>query len=152
MEPTAPPPTAVVDLALVSSSPAQVLLHDHTSFWQSPQVRVNAGQSCRSAVRDAARRWWQLADPRIGDCVGVPWSRPPELPGRGPVERRRLVLVLLPPGIPRPHAGPAATPASWWPVTRLVNGEVPTRPAELAVFLDGYLQGWLPDGQHALDW
>ncbi|MGW0645872.1 hypothetical protein [Streptomyces badius] len=151
MEPSAPPPTAVVDLALVSRSPAQVLLHDHASFWQPPQVRVNAGQSCRSAVRDAARRWWQLTDPRIGHSVGAPWAPTSTRPDRGRVERR-LLLVLLPPGTPRPHTGPLTARAFWWPVTCLLAGDVVTRPAELGVFVDGYLQGWLPDGQHALDW
>ncbi len=151
MEPSALPPTAVVDLALVSRSPAQVLLHHHMTFWQPPRVRVYAGQSCRSAVRDAACRWWELADPRIGDSVGGPWSPASTRPDRDRVERR-LLLVLLPPGTPRPYAGPLAARASWWPVTRLLAGEVVTRPAELGIFVDGYLRGWLPDGQHALDW
>ncbi|MGQ4713574.1 hypothetical protein ACUN22_07810 [Streptomyces anulatus] len=65
---------------------------------------------------------------------------------------RRLLLILLPPGTPRPTAAPGAHHASWWPITRLLAGEAATRPAELAAFLDGYVQGWLPDGQHALDW
>ncbi|WP_282690504.1 hypothetical protein, partial [Streptomyces sp. CC216C] len=59
----------------MSRSPAAVLLHEHSSSLRPPQVRVDAGQSCRSAALDAARRWWQLTDPRIGDSVGVPWSR-----------------------------------------------------------------------------
>ncbi|RPK62483.1 hypothetical protein EES44_16925 [Streptomyces sp. ADI96-15] len=151
MEPTAPLPV-VVDLALVNRSPAEVLLLDHGSFWQPPQVLVGANQSCRSAVRDAARHWWELPDPRIADSVGTRWSRTAARTDHRRVERR-LLLVLLPPGTPRPHAdGPATTRVSWWPVTRLLAGEVITRPAELAAFLDGYLQGWLPDGQHALDW
>ncbi|WP_030595751.1 hypothetical protein [Streptomyces anulatus] len=63
---------------------------------------------------------------------------------------RRLLLVLLPPGTPRP--GPGTHGMSWWPVARLLAGEVATRPAELGAFLDGHLQGWLPDGQHGLAW
>ncbi|MFE7368460.1 hypothetical protein [Streptomyces anulatus] len=142
----------MADLALVNRSPAEVLLLDHGSFWQPPQVLVGANQSCRSAVRDAARHWWELPDPRIADSVGTRWSRTAARTDHRRVERR-LLLVLLPPGTPRPHAdGPATTRVSWWPVTRLLAGEVITRPAELAAFLDGYLQGWLPDGQHALDW
>ncbi|WP_405438125.1 hypothetical protein [Streptomyces anulatus] len=151
MEPTAPLTPVVVDLALVNRSPAEVLLHDHTSFWQPPQVWVGGGRSCRAAVRDAARRWWELSDPRVAESVGTPWSRTPEITRHSGVERR-LLLVLLPPGAPRPHTGPAVTPASWWPITRLLAGDVITRPAELPAFLDGYLNGWLPDGQHALNW
>ncbi|MEV0886422.1 hypothetical protein AB0J03_21640 [Streptomyces microflavus] len=152
MEPTAILlPGTVADLALVDRSQAEVLLHDHMSFWQPPHVEVRAGQSCRSAVRDAARHWWGLPDAEVATTVGIPWSRTPEPEDHDRAERR-LLLVLLPPGALRPAAGPGARNASWWPITRLLAGEVVTRPAELAAFLDGYLQGWLPDGQHALDW
>lgn len=139
-------------LALVDRSCAEVLLHDHTLFWQPPQTEVRTGQSFRSAVRNAARHWWGLPHAPIASTTGIPWTHPHVPADHRHAPQRHLLLVLLPPDAPRPHPGPGAHRTSWWPIARLLAGEVATRPAELAAFLDGYLQGWLPDGQHALDW
>ncbi|MEV5199548.1 hypothetical protein [Streptomyces sp. NPDC053720] len=152
MEPSSPQPRAVTALALVDRSRAEVLLCDHTLFWQPPLTEVCTGQSSRSAVRDAARHWWGLGHAPVAGTVGVPWTHPPAQADHPHAVKRRLLLVLLPPGTPRPCPGPGTPGMSWWPVARLLAGEAATRPAELAAFLDGYLQGWLPDGQHGLAW
>ncbi|WP_329069943.1 hypothetical protein [Streptomyces sp. NBC_01429] len=148
MELSAIRPRGVAGLALVDRSPAGVLLHDHILFWQPPEIGVRAGQSCHTAARIAARRWWGLPDAQVARTVGTPWVRTPAAADPGRVERR-LLLVMLPPGTPRPPAGPGT---AWWPLARLLAGEAATRPAELPAFLDGYLQGVLPDGRQALEW
>ncbi|WP_335938020.1 hypothetical protein [Streptomyces sp. PTD5-9] len=152
MEPSSPRPHAVAALALVDRSCAHVLLCDHTLFWQPPHTSVRTGQSCHLAVRDAARRWWGLRHVQIAGTVGIPWTQPPAPADHCHTVDRRLLLVLLPPTTPRPRPGPGTRRMSWWSVEQLLAGEAATRPAELAAFLDGYLQGWLPDGQHGLAW
>ncbi|MGW1225897.1 hypothetical protein [Streptomyces sp. NPDC002530] len=152
MEPPSLRPHDVAALALVDCSRAQVLLCDRTHFWQPPHIAVRTGRSRHLAVRDAARRWWGLRHAQVASTVGIAWTRTPDLAGHPRAADRRLLLVLLPPGIPRPHAGPGTQRMCWWSVEQLLAGEADTRPAELAAFVDGYLQGWLPDGQHGLAW
>lgn len=131
------------------------LLRDHTPFRQPPQAEVRTGQSCRPAVRavrNAARHRWGLRHAPIASTAGIPWTHPPVPAGHSHAAKRPLLLALLPPGTTAPAYRDGTHRTSWWPVACLLAGQVAALPAELAAFLHSYLQEWLPDGQHALDW
>ncbi|MER6401750.1 hypothetical protein ABT263_37810 [Kitasatospora sp. NPDC001603] len=92
----------------------------------------------------AARHWWGLPA-RLAAVAGTAHSAPARgLPAH-------LALVIAPAGHGLPSSGPGPGPWRWWPVAALQH-EPGVRPRELAPFLDGYLQGWLPDGIHGLCW
>lgn len=68
------------------------------------------------------------------------------------VEKRGYVVLVLPEAgtwkdKPGRMLGPAAR---WWTVPALEREQVPIDPPELLDLVDGYWNGWLPDGEVSL--
>ncbi|GHJ30817.1 hypothetical protein TPA0910_52500 [Streptomyces hygroscopicus subsp. sporocinereus] len=46
--------------------------------------------------------------------------------------------------------GSATPSAQWWPITQLKQATL--FPRELGLFMEGYVEGWIPDGRITLDY
>ncbi|MFF0110742.1 hypothetical protein [Streptomyces hirsutus] len=47
---------------------------------------------------------------------------------------------------------PSLSPSTqWWTTAELRSARVPVEPVQLLDFMDGYWDGWLPDGEIPLD-
>ncbi|MFD7224496.1 hypothetical protein ACFV9P_26320 [Streptomyces sp. NPDC059892] len=92
---------------------------------------------------------------RYGDVVGHVWaSQPRRAPGTR-IERRLLLAIPqtpFPPGSARRIASGCPRRARWWTPDQLRECAAPIQPAELPDIVDGYWDGWLPDGPLTLDW
>ncbi|MEV8327096.1 hypothetical protein [Kitasatospora sp. NPDC056731] len=138
-------PRRAVAVVLLDRPAERVLLHQAAGRWTPPLTSATARAACPQAALLAARRWWGLPRARLAAVAASAHTAPAH---GGPAH---LALVIAPAGFPLPPRGPAPGPWRWWPVAAL-RSEAAVRPHELAVFLDGYLQGWLPDGTHTLSW
>lgn len=52
---------------------------------------------------------------------------------------------------PRDPAARLGTAAQWWTTAQLRAERLLVEPVALADFIDGYWEGWLPDGEIALE-
>ncbi|MGW6604264.1 hypothetical protein [Streptomyces sp. NPDC055036] len=71
------------------------------------------------------------------------------------IERRLLLAIPqtpFPPGSARRIASGCPRRARWWTPDQLRECAAPVQPAELPDIVDGYWDGWLPDGPLTLDW
>ncbi|MER7673146.1 hypothetical protein ABTY61_32455 [Kitasatospora sp. NPDC096128] len=137
-------PHWAVAVLLLDRPAEQVLLSYRHGRWTPPLTCAPARTACPQAALRAARHWWGLPRAQLAAVAGAARTAALGLPAH-------LALVLAPAGYPLPLCGPGPGPWRWWPVAALQH-EPGVRPRELAAFLDGYLQGWLPDGTHTLCW
>ncbi|MFJ5305199.1 hypothetical protein [Streptomyces sp. NPDC088350] len=115
-------------------------------FWSVPAVPVRAGEPYRRAAARYLRRQFGLTGSRIAPVVGV-------LPAVG--ERGCVEYVVL----ARPATGAwqrevrtvLGTGARWWSTAELRDAGVWVEPDTLPLLMDGYWEGWLPDGEISLE-
>jgi ADP-ribose pyrophosphatase YjhB (NUDIX family) len=145
-----PAPAAVVRPVVIDRaehrfllSPVQLRCGD---AWSVPTVPVRAGEPYRRTAVRYLR--WETGLPclRIAPVVGV-------LPAIG--GRQLVEYVVL--------AGPVTeawledvrvlfgTDARWWSTAQLRDTGVRVEPDTLPLLMDGYWEGWLPDGEVSLE-
>ncbi|MEV6961978.1 hypothetical protein AB0M97_22880 [Streptomyces sp. NPDC051207] len=114
--------------------------------WTVPLVPVPAGQSYSRAVVQWLCRRTGLPDLRIAPVVGV-------LPADGARRRTQYVVLVRPVAAAwtddvcaRLEAG-----ARWWTLDELHGKGVAVEPETLPLLLEGYWDGWLPDGEVSLE-
>ncbi|MFD7417524.1 hypothetical protein ACFVZ3_39810 [Kitasatospora purpeofusca] len=112
-----------------------------------PQVPAPAGCGHREAAEAAAGAWWGLKAHALAPVTGHGWASAP-VPGGVRTERRLLLATACDP--PRSGQGPGGL--RWWPLERLRGCLWPTVPSELAEIVEGYWDGWIPDGPLTVEW
>ncbi|MEU5545111.1 hypothetical protein AB0G85_22355 [Streptomyces sioyaensis] len=111
--------------------------------WTIPVVPV---RTCESFARAATNYLQQQ--------TGLPWPQIAPVIGRfpaGPGRQRPEYVVLAP--LPSP-AWPKYLPeraGRWWTTAQLRAARDVVEPAILPDFIDGYWDGWLPDGEISLE-
>ncbi|WP_405728574.1 hypothetical protein OG607_26815 [Streptomyces sp. NBC_01537] len=92
---------------------------------------------------------------RYGAVVGHVWASEPQSPSGIRIERRLLLVIPASPldtDAVRNLAENGPLPARWWTPVELRESGVRVAPPELPDVVDGYWDGWLPDGPLTLDW
>ncbi|MFJ7280847.1 hypothetical protein [Kitasatospora sp. NPDC098663] len=68
----------------------------------------------------------------------------------GAVVREELILFILKLNVPRGTV--KCVPSTrCWPIAELCTGTVPLFPRDLGVLMEGYVDGWIPDGPITLE-
>ncbi|WP_406400863.1 hypothetical protein OH805_17650 [Streptomyces sp. NBC_00879] len=113
--------------------------------WTVPRVPVRAGATYRRAAMRFLRRRLQLPPVRIAPVVG-------RLFAVDDVDKRGYVVLVLPAsGSWKDKPGRMLGPnARWWTVSALGSERVAVEPPQLLDLVDGYREGWLPDGETSL--
>ncbi|WP_094222745.1 hypothetical protein [Streptomyces diastatochromogenes] len=115
-------------------------------LWTVPTVAIRRGDTCRRAASRYLRHVARLPSAlRISPLIG-------RLPRDASTGVQYLVVV-------RPAVGgwPANVRTAlglcgrWWTTAELRSAEVTPDPVQLLDFMDGYWDGWLPDGAISLD-
>lgn len=116
--------------------------------WALPAVRRAVAEPFEGAARRLARAMAPEGAVRLGAVTGRIPSRTPGAPTRRSEGERRLFTghITAPGALPE-----LAVPLARLPYTRVAEhvGNVGTR--ELGLFLQGYVEGWIPDGWITLD-
>ncbi|QBJ91430.1 hypothetical protein D0Z67_14810 [Streptomyces seoulensis] len=143
-------PTAVVRPVVIDPAARCFLLvpaeHQGTECWSVPAVPVRVGESYRRTAVRYLRRQAGLPPVRITPVVGV-------LPAID--DRRQTEYVVL--ARPVAEAWPPdvrallGDGARWWSTAQLRDAGVRVEPDSLPLLMDGYWEGWLPDGVIALE-
>jgi ADP-ribose pyrophosphatase YjhB (NUDIX family) len=114
--------------------------------WTVPSVPVSAGEPYAQAAAQWLCRRTGLSDLRIAPVVGV-------LPSVGARRRTEYVVLVRPAAAawaddvcPRLDAG-----ARCWTLDELHGRGVDVEPETLPLLLEGYWDGWLPDGEVSLE-
>ncbi|MFJ9865399.1 hypothetical protein [Streptomyces sp. NPDC101165] len=114
--------------------------------WAVPTVPMRPGETCGRAAIRHLRHVAHLPTLRISPLIG----RLARQDGR---EGAQYLAVVRPAAQnwPTPVRSALAPEARWWTTAELRTAQVFVEPAELLDFMDGYWDGWLPDGEIALD-
>ncbi len=121
-----------------------VLLRDSGPTWEPLRFPVADADYEQTTAR-AAAHWWSPGTLSIADVTAHAWATEPGPPHGRRVERR-LFLLTGPPGRLQPH--PPQT--GWHSLEEVLHH--PTAPADLAALVEGYWEGWLPEGRHRIEW
>ncbi|MEU3905564.1 hypothetical protein AB0F20_17235 [Streptomyces goshikiensis] len=147
-----PPPRLrrIVLLLLLDRSRRSVLLSGGRRL-TPPSFTVACGQSYHYAAARAAELRWGLPLLQIAPVVCHVWATPPGRPGGVRTERRLLMASVRQPDLLRLLKKPPAR-TQWRPLDSLRQRDSPTEPVDLAAIIEGYWDGWLPDGPLTVDW
>lgn len=141
--------TSTVRPVLLNSSTRKFLLYPSRagSDWTVPRVFVRSGETCRSAALRYLER-----------IPGLPCLTMSPLVGRHRVGRglglgslEYVVLFRAADDVWDSTGQPWGQAARWWSLHELAQQHVVVEPASLPLFMDGYWDGWLPDGEISLD-
>ncbi|GGO98861.1 NUDIX hydrolase [Wenjunlia tyrosinilytica] len=113
--------------------------------WTVPKVPMRAGATFRRAAMQFLRRRRQLPPVRIAPVVG-------RLFAVDDVDKRGYVVLVLPAdGSWKDRPGRMLGPeARWWAVSELRSERATVEPPQMLDLVDGYWEGWLPDGEVSL--
>ncbi|MEV5840948.1 hypothetical protein AB0M32_03140 [Streptomyces sp. NPDC051985] len=135
---------------VIDSSKRMLLLipygPDEENCWTLPTVPMCSGETSRRAATRHLRKVAHLPPLRISPLIG-------RLARRDVPQGFQYVLVVRsaaetwPPSV---HFA-LAPEACWWTTAELRSVGAVVDPAELLDFMDGYWEGWLPDGEISLD-
>lgn len=114
--------------------------------WTLPTISMRPGENNRCAAARHLRRVAHLPAVRVSPLIG-------RLPRRDTSEGTQYVVVVRPAAGSWPISirftlGPQAR---WWTTAELRSARAVVEPAELLDFMDGYWDGWLPDGEISLE-
>ncbi|MDX2677221.1 MULTISPECIES: hypothetical protein [Streptomyces] len=139
----------VVRPVVIDSSKRMLLLipygPDEENCWTLPTVPVRSGETCRRSATRHLRKVAHLPPLRISPLIG-------RLACRDASHGVQYVLVVRsvaeswPPSV----RFALAPEACWWTTAELRSAGAVVDPAELLDFMDGYWEGWLPDGEISL--
>ncbi|MFF9405998.1 NUDIX domain-containing protein [Streptomyces anandii] len=114
--------------------------------WSVPRYSIRPGESFRRAAAHHLRRELRLRALRIAPVTGrLPASRD---------RRCEEYFVLAAPaagGWPCDVRALLSPSARWWTTAELRDAEVQVEPQVLLDLIDGYWEGWLPDGVVSLE-
>lgn len=121
--------------------------------WSTWRARVNNGADYEAAaIRLVGRLFPMVAAVEVAPVVGHLWATPP-LPGTGARTEARLFLAITPGMAERSSAsGGEQTRSRWFSHEELTQRQGAMHPPELPSVIDGYWDGWLPDGPLTLEW
>ncbi|MEE1794541.1 hypothetical protein PUR28_27840 [Streptomyces sp. BE308] len=116
-----------------------------------PCFPVPGAHSYQQAAATAARAQWGLTDLWFAPLVCHLWATPPTGPGGARTERRLLLASPADQNLSRLRHRPP--PHTRWrsPGDPALQG-FPARPVDLLTVVEGYWDGWLPDGPLTVDW
>ncbi|MFE0739109.1 NUDIX domain-containing protein [Streptomyces sp. NPDC058855] len=140
----------VVRPVIIDSPKRQLLLipsaPDSEDCWTLPTVPMRPGETIRRAATRHLRRDAHLPALRIPPLIG-------RLSRRDAPQGIQYVVVVRPAAESwSPSVRFALAPeAQWWTTAELRSARVLVEPAELLDFMDGYWDGWLPDGEISLE-
>lgn len=136
---------------VVIDSPKRLLLlipsePDGEICWTLPTIPIRPGETVRRAATRHLRRVVHLPPLRISPLIG-------RLSHKDGAEGIQYVVVVRPAAEDWPQAVrfALAPEACWWTTTELRSDRALVEPAELLDFMDGYWDGWLPDGEISLE-
>ncbi|MFI7143096.1 hypothetical protein ACIBQ5_37020 [Streptomyces massasporeus] len=114
--------------------------------WTVPLVSVSAGEPCTRAAAEWLRCRTGASDLRIAPVVGV-------LPAVGARRRTEYVVLVRPAAAAWTDDMRALLEGSarWWTLDELQTKGVSVEPEILPLLLQGYWDGWLPDGEVSLE-
>lgn len=115
------------------------------SAWTVPRVPLRCGENCRTAALRYLRRYPSLPRLSISPLVGH------HRVGTGPGALEYVVLFTAAPGSWDSAVQLPGRDARWWTLQELGDRQIDVEPASLPLFMDGYWEGWLPDGEISLD-
>lgn len=144
----------VLLMALLERRSRAVLLVDWAGFWSPLAVRVTGVSSYVDAVSETVRVLLGDAPVRYGAVVGHLWATHPQPESGIRVERRPMFVIPTAPlctGIIDRLADQLPSPARWWTSEQLRKAGVTVFPPELPEVVEGYWDGWLPDGPLTMD-
>ncbi|WP_406838055.1 hypothetical protein ACICHK_20625 [Streptomyces sp. AHU1] len=141
----------VVRPVLIDSSKRRLLLipsapDSEVGSWTVPTFPMRPGETVRRAALRHLRRVVRLPALRVQPLIG-------RLSRRDVPQGVQYVVVVRPAGDSWPSATrfAFAPEAQWWTTAELRRSGERVEPAELLDFMDGYWEGWLPDGEISLD-
>ncbi|MFE1289566.1 hypothetical protein [Streptomyces sp. NPDC058751] len=128
-------------LLLIPSAP-----DSEVDCWTVPTFPIRPGETVRRAAMRHLRRVAHLPALRIQPLIG-------RLSRRDVPQGVQYVVVVRPAGESWPSAVrfALAPEAQWWTTAELRSSGERVEPAELLDFMDGYWEGWLPDGEISLE-
>jgi hypothetical protein len=144
----------VLLMVLLERQRRAMLLVQWTGSWSPLAVRVTGGSSYVDVASETVRARLGNVSVRYGAVVGHLWASRPQ-PISGVCVERRLLLVI--PSEPLSSqsvqrlADESPLPLRWWTAEQLRSVEADVFPPELPNVVDGYWEGWLPDGPITLD-
>lgn len=135
---------------VIESAPRRFVLlppgQQTAGCWTVPVVPAPAGQPYSRAAVQWLRCRTGLPDLRIAPVVGV-------LPAVGARRRTEYVVLVRPVAPVRAEDMGALLEAGarWWTLDELHGKGVAVEPQTLPLLLEGYWDGWLPDGEVSLE-
>ncbi|WP_274915247.1 hypothetical protein [Streptomyces sp. WZ-12] len=117
-----------------------------TPIWGLPQRRVGLTESYRGTITRLAGQLTPERSVRWGDVIGHLWAPAPENNAA-----RTEVRYFIARANPAAHTGIYGDFLFWVPRASLGTFLDPRRLEVAAMLVDGYLDGWLPDGPITLD-
>jgi len=141
----------VVRPVLIDSPKRRLLLmptepDNEPCCWTVPTLPMRPGETIRRAATRHLRRDAHLPAFRIPPLIG-------RLSRRDAPQGVQYVVVVRPAAESWPSAVrfAFAPEARWWTTAELRSSGELVEPAELLDFMDGYWDGWLPDGEISLE-
>ncbi|SFX45708.1 hypothetical protein SAMN02787144_1003167 [Streptomyces atratus] len=142
--------TRIAHLLLLDHRRHRVLLRDAADALTPPHIVCGTRQSYHQAATQAAGTWWGLTSWEAVPVIGHAWATPPGADRGRRTERRLLMATVTHPL--RPRSEPAQLQVRWWNLGQVRQSHRPTHPTELADIVEGYWDGWLPDGPLTVEW
>lgn len=145
----------VVLIVLLDRCRRTALLVKRAGLWSPLTARIPGGSSYQKSAAQVVQARAGNVTFRYGAVVGHVWASWPEPRSGTRIERRLLLAIPADPlsaDAARRLAVTGPLPARWWTPGELRESGVPVVPPELADVVDGYWEGWLPDGPLTLEW
>ncbi|MGX1853066.1 NUDIX domain-containing protein [Streptomyces sp. NPDC055299] len=145
-----PSPAARVRPVVIAPATRRLLLlpnpATHPVTWSVPADSIQPGESFRQAAERHLRCELHLPALRIASVTG-------RLPVCEERQYEEYLVLAAPVGRAWPcDVGVLLAPgARWWTTAELRNGGVSVEPEMLLDLIDGYWEGWLPDGVISLE-
>ncbi|MEV0908553.1 hypothetical protein [Streptomyces hokutonensis] len=114
--------------------------------WTVPAVPMRPGEHYRLTTVRYLRHELRIPALRIAAVVG-------RLPAGRDRDRVEYLVLAAPPAAVWPHDVRArlASGARWWTTAQLRDAGVSVEPGTLTLLMEGYWEGWLPDGEISLE-
>ena len=131
-----------------------MLLVQWAGAWAPLAMRITGRSSYQEVASQTVRARLGDVPVRFGAVVGHLWATGPQ-PGSGVRVERRLLLAVPSEPLPRQSlqrlVDESTLPLRWWTSEQLRSAEADVFPPELPDIVDGYWDGWIPDGPITLD-